>query len=393
MHKKFNRLKRLAIGTTAIAAQLTATAITTTTAGADQLSSAKAQAASIASKISNLNNQVNLYSEAYDQANLQLSNLNQQIAASQSKINSTESQIAGLRRKLAIEAINFYTQGGSVVSFASILNGSSTDITLRNVYAGTVANSQQTLILQFSAAQASLKAEKQKLAQQQSQVQQELNAAAQSKRDAQNAMAQAQSQLSSVNANISALVIQAQQQQAAAQAAAAAAAQKRAEALILAQQQAQRQAQQQAQQQAALQQGQKQNQQSSGIAPTLIMPPAPPVGAGASRAVAVAMSELGKPYVFGASGPYAFDCSGFAMYAWGQAGVSLPHNAAAQYDSIPHVSLSQLQPGDLVFYFTPIDHVAIYIGGGNVVVADNPSYPIAVRSLYWDGTPVGAGRP
>ena len=372
MHKKFNRLKRLAIGTTAIAAQLSATAIFSTSANADQLSSARAQAASIASKIALLNNQVNQYSEAYDQANLQLNNLNQQISVSQSKINATESQIAGLRKKLAVEAINFYTQGGSVVSFASILNGSSTDITLRNVYAGTVANSQQTLILQFSAAQASLKTEKLKLAQQQAQVQQEVNTAAQSKHDAQVAMAAAQSQLSSVNANISTLVIQAQQQAAAAQAAAAAAAQKRAQALILAQQQAQ-----------------QQSQQSASVTQT----PNPPVGAGASRAVAVAMSELGKPYVFGASGPYAFDCSGFAMYAWGQAGVSLPHNAAAQYDAIQHVSLSQLQPGDLVFYYTPIDHVAIYIGGGEVAVADNPSFPIAVRSLYWDGTPVGAGRP
>ncbi len=351
------------------------TAIFSTSANADQLSSAKAQAASIASKIATLNNQVNQYSEAYDQANLQLSNLKQQISVSQGKIDATENQIANLRKKLAVEAINFYTQGGSVVSFASILNGSSTDITLRNVYAGTVANSQQTLILQFSAAQASLKTEKLKLSQQQAQVQQEVNAAAQSKHDAQVAMASAQNQLSTVNANISALVIQAQQQAAAAQAAAAAAAQKRAQALLLAQQ-AQQQSQQNSQQTATVQQS-----------------PAPPVGAGASRAVAIAMSEIGKPYVFGASGPYAFDCSGFAMYAWGQAGVSLPHNAAAQYDSIQHISISQLQPGDLVFYYTPIDHVAIYIGGGEVVVADNPSYPIAVRSLYWDGTPVGAGRP
>ncbi|MDA8026928.1 MAG: C40 family peptidase [Actinomycetota bacterium] len=378
MHKKFNRLKRLAIGTTAIAAQLTATAITSTSAGADQLSSAKAQAASIASKIALLNSQVNQYSEAYDQANLQLNNLNQQISASQTKIDATESQITALRRKLAVEAINFYTQGGSVVSFASILDGSSTDITLRNVYAGTVANSQQTLILQFSVAQATLKTEKLKLAQQQAQVQQAVNTAAQSKHDAQTAMTAAQNQLSSVNSNISALVIQAQQQAAAARATAAqaaaaqaAAAQKRAQALILAQQQVQK---------------------VSGVTPVTPVPP-PPVGAGAAAAVAAAMSEMGKPYVFGASGPNAFDCSGFAMYAWGQAGVSLPHNAAAQYDSIPHVSLSQLQPGDLVFYFTPIDHVAIYIGGGEVAVADNPAFPIAVRSLYWDGTPVGAGRP
>src|SRR5207302_122289 len=77
--------------------------------------------------------------------------------------------------------------------------------------------------------------------------------------------------------------------------------------------------------------------------------PAPPVGAGGGAAVAAALSRLGDPYVWGASGPGSFDCSGLVMWAWARAGVSLSHFSGAQYASTQHISMSQLQPGDLVF--------------------------------------------
>ena len=82
------------------------------------------------------------------------------------------------------------------------------------------------------------------------------------------------------------------------------------------------------------------------------------------------MSQLGVPYRFAAESPgVAFDCSGLTKYAWGQAGVYLPHQSGAQYGSIPHVSQSEIQPGDLIFYKSPIGHVAIYIGGGSMIHA------------------------
>ena len=85
-----------------------------------------------------------------------------------------------------------------------------------------------------------------------------------------------------------------------------------------------------------------------------------------------AMAQVGKAYVFGAAGPSAFDCSGLTMAAWAQAGVSLPHSSSAQYASGRHISESELQPGDLVFYYSPISHVGIYIGNGQIVNALNP---------------------
>jgi cell wall-associated NlpC family hydrolase len=89
----------------------------------------------------------------------------------------------------------------------------------------------------------------------------------------------------------------------------------------------------------------------------------------AQIAVRTALAQIGDPYVYGAAGPDAFDCSGLTMYAWAAAGVALPHSAAMQASLGTPVSLSDLSPGDLVFYYSPISHVAMYIGHGDVVEA------------------------
>ena len=102
----------------------------------------------------------------------------------------------------------------------------------------------------------------------------------------------------------------------------------------------------------------------------------------AAAAVAFAKAQVGKPYVYGAAGPNAYDCSGLTMASWARAGVGLPHSSSAQYGSGPHVSASQLQTGDLVFYYQPISHVGMFIGGGMIVHAANPSTGVTISGLY-----------
>jgi cell wall-associated NlpC family hydrolase len=122
-----------------------------------------------------------------------------------------------------------------------------------------------------------------------------------------------------------------------------------------------------------------------------------PSGA-AARAVAFARSQLGKPYLWGASGPSAYDCSGLVMAAYRRAGVWLPRVSRAQWDSGPHVGLGGLAPGDLVFFaYNPgdpgtIHHVGIYIGGGAMVEAPYSGASVRISSI---GRPdyVGAVRP
>jgi peptidoglycan DL-endopeptidase CwlO len=112
---------------------------------------------------------------------------------------------------------------------------------------------------------------------------------------------------------------------------------------------------------------------------------------GAAKAVAYAKAQVGKPYSYGAAGPNSFDCSGLTMMAWAQAGVSLPHSSSAQYSATRHISASERQPGDLVFYYTPISHVAIYVGGGMQVAATHTGDYVRLQALH-SGI-VGYGRP
>ncbi|UQU64248.1 C40 family peptidase [Couchioplanes caeruleus] len=112
----------------------------------------------------------------------------------------------------------------------------------------------------------------------------------------------------------------------------------------------------------------------------------------AADVVAFAFDQLGKPYRWGSAGPRSYDCSGLTLSAWRTAGVSLPHNAASQYASIAHVSRNELRPGDLVFFYSPISHVGVYIGGGRMIHA--PEFGENVRVASIDQQPIrGFGRP
>jgi len=110
------------------------------------------------------------------------------------------------------------------------------------------------------------------------------------------------------------------------------------------------------------------------------------------KAAAYACKQAGIPYVWAAAGPNGFDCSGLTLAAWRQVGVNLPHNAAAQRRSMPYVSRADIQLGDLVFYYSDIHHVAIYVGGGKVMSA--PTFGDHVRMVSIDSSPIHSiGRP
>lgn len=122
-------------------------------------------------------------------------------------------------------------------------------------------------------------------------------------------------------------------------------------------------------------------------------PTAPPVSGKAGVAVAAAYSAIGTPYHFAGETPgVAFDCSGLTKWAWGRAGVSLPHQSGGQYGSVPHVSRDQVQPGDLIFYYSPIGHVGIYVGGGMMIHAQNTGTTVTLATVHWNKV-VGVGRP
>jgi cell wall-associated NlpC family hydrolase len=128
---------------------------------------------------------------------------------------------------------------------------------------------------------------------------------------------------------------------------------------------------------------------NAGVTPVDI----PPVSGKAGVAVGAASGQIGVPYRFAAESPgVAFDCSGLTKYAWGNAGVYLPHQSGAQFGSVPHVPKDQAQPGDLIFYYAPIGHVGIYIGGGQMIHAPATGKTVEVTVVRWNKV-VGVGRP
>ncbi|WP_448607897.1 C40 family peptidase [Geodermatophilus sp. URMC 60] len=109
--------------------------------------------------------------------------------------------------------------------------------------------------------------------------------------------------------------------------------------------------------------------------------PAAAVSGAAQSAVDTALAQVGDAYVWGAGGPDAFDCSGLTQYAYAAAGISLPHSSRMQATLGRAVSRAELQPGDLIFYYSPVSHVSMYIGNGQMVHASTSGQPVKVVSV------------
>lgn len=128
-------------------------------------------------------------------------------------------------------------------------------------------------------------------------------------------------------------------------------------------------------------------------------PSGPPVAAGVSPqaarvAVATALAQLGKPYVWAAAGPNSFDCSGLTLYACAGAGIALPHFTGAQWKVGHHVGIGELRPGDLVFFYSTRHHMGMYLGGGNFIHAPHTGDVVRIAPMagYWTQNYAGAVR-
>ena len=129
----------------------------------------------------------------------------------------------------------------------------------------------------------------------------------------------------------------------------------------------------------------------SVAAPVIANYPAPSGLAGV--AIQAALGQLGVPYRYAQASPgVAFDCSGLTYYAWAQAGITLPRNSRMQAAAIPRVPIAAAQPGDLIFYYSPISHVGIYLGNGQLVHAPNTGSYVKVANVRWSKV-VAVGRP
>lgn len=132
--------------------------------------------------------------------------------------------------------------------------------------------------------------------------------------------------------------------------------------------------------------------QADGGSPDQASVSVPSASGAAGKAVQAALSKQGSPYVWGATGPDEFDCSGLTSWAYAQAGVTLPRSSSAQSTFGQPVDKGSLKPGDLVFFYSPVSHVGMYVGNGQMVHAPTEGDVVKVAPVMW-GDFVGARRP
>ena len=389
--------RRHAASLFAVAALLaTALGIAAPRASADPLSSKRAQAQALNAKIQSLGQTEAALSEQYDAANLALQAAQARVTQASRALAAAQASEGKAKAALTAEAVNAYINGGDAAAQAAQGAQPVTSVDqslIRSEYVGDLAASQSDAMDQYRLSALQAQDAKTNLQVAQVAAQAKVNAVAQDRQAVQAAAGQLQSTLNQVNGQIATLVAQAEAAQRAAQA--------RAEQQALAAQAARQAAAAQAAQAAARAAAAAVPEAngsglgapfSPGAGPISAGPanPPPPSGSGASVAVAAAETRLGDPYVWGASGPSTFDCSGLVMWAWAQAGVSLPHFSGAQYALTVHIPIADVAPGDLVFPANPGEHVAMYVGGGQVIEA--PYTGAFVHIIPMSGFFVLAGR-
>jgi len=357
-------------------------------ADASQVSSLQAQAAAINTQISAVGLQEDALSESYDQTQSKLSTLQAQLGNAQAAVASAQSAESKAREALASAAVQAYVDGGTNPLVSTGAASSESVALLRSEYASTLATDQTNAIDEYQTTSLQEHTAAAQLAVQASAVDAQLAVLSKQRSALQTTSDRLTSLESQVTGQLAAAVAaqraaeQAAAQKAAAQrAAAAAAAQAAAAQAAAAASLAARNVQ--AVQAPAVATGAAQPSGFAGNAAPAAGPyTPPPLSSAAARAVAAAESRVGDWYQWGAAGPSTFDCSGLVMWAYAQAGISLPHFSGSQYADTVHIPMSDLQPGDLVFFANPGEHVAMYVGGGDIVQAPYTGAQVQIVPMF-----------
>ena len=327
---------------------------------ADPLAAKKDQAAKVQAQVARLAENAAAAAERYNAAQTRYSALTDKVKATEKKIAKLQKQQKFLQGHLDTRAADMYREGP--LSFISVLlsvrSFEQLDTTMRVL---TSLNEQDAAtVSQLKAAKADAQAAHKTLVASQSQARQQKNAMAASAAAVKSQLAARQQVLAGITADIQVLIAKQIAEQKAAE-------QARTMALLL--------------------------RQRSASGGGIILGGNPPTSSKAAGAVYWAEKQIGKPYVWAAAGPNSFDCSGLMMFAYDKVGIHLNHYSGDQINEGARVSRSNLEPGDLVFFGSPIHHVGMYVGGGNFIEAPYTGVNVRITPLSHRSDFAGACRP
>jgi cell wall-associated NlpC family hydrolase len=365
----------LGLGVTAIAGPAGATP-------QSDLASKQAQAQHLENQIQSNSDQADILDEQYLQAQNAVADANRQIAAAETGIASARSHESTLRSQLGGRAALLYMGAGS----GDPLGIDATNVQelgSRAKYGEAAAETDNKMIDQLGVLDEQLQRQTQDLEKQKADAQRRQDAADSARQQVEKITGQMQQLLSSTNSDIKSLANKIENERQAAEKAAE-------QARIRTQEAQLSQAGSNSNGGGGSSGGVSHSSSDIGVDPG----PAPAPSSGAAAAIAYAQAQLGKPYQYAGAGPDTFDCSGLTMMAWAQGGVSMSHGSQSQYDSFPHVLISELQPGDLVFFGSsgPSNHhVGIYVGNGTMIEAPHTGAFVRYSSIYRpDLVPLGS---
>ena len=358
------RIARVA-GSALVVAAVLAGALIIGPVGADQLGDKRAEAKQVADKLAALDSRAMELNAQYETANYELHLAQQKVAEAKVYLEQTNIELDQRRDDVKRYAVAAYQTGNDSPEFDALLTSDPSSGVQKRSYLENLSGNRKDLVESLNAARSKAEEDRVRLESAQSDADARASEIEKTRSAAASAADEQRSVNSKVQGELASLVAEETAQRAAAARAASAA--------------------------AAAQRASSSTGGSSTRGP--IGNPPPP-GQGASGAISSAMSRVGAPYVWAASGPNAFDCSGLVMWAYGRVGVSLPHFSGAQYAMTTRIGASQLAPGDLVFWGGGgSEHVAIYMGGDQIVHAFGANRGVAVTNLDgWWKSPSGYGR-
>jgi cell wall-associated NlpC family hydrolase len=408
-------VRPLVVTTVVMALALSAATVTAPAAGADSLGDKQAQAEQISSKLAALDTQMEVLGEQYNQARVKLDQVQTDIDRATRQVEVTNAALVLRRDELAAYAVEAYVKGGQSDLPGILLKGSGPEVSHRIEYLSAISGNRRQLIDDMRAAQGTADVELTSLEDARARAQSLRGDLQQKQHDTEKASSQQQALLNSVTGELVDLVAQAQARQA------------------------------QADEQAIMARLASTPRPGPGSAagptiapdptgnpspdltppaipppiPPAIPPPStrpgappttappvtsppvlppppsnppPPVLSAAARAVALAKTQLGVPYLWAGDDPSTgFDCSGLLEWAWRGVGKVLPHSAELMYQVTRRMAVADLQPGDFIFYGSPIHHVSMYVGGGQMIEAPHTGAFVRIASIYRSDL-VGAGR-